>query len=110
MTKALDTTRMVLRAFRAADVGDVCDYAVRAEFWRYLALPPQTLETVTAFVAERVAAPSPDGQGDWQFAAESKADGRVIGPFRVGTRSARHRRGDIGYALSPRPLGTRPGD
>ena len=96
----LETKRLVLRPLRVSDTDDIAGYAPREEFWRYLPLPPLTWDSSAEFVA-RKAAQQPDENGDWSFAAEHRAAGRVIGAFRIGKIDQEARAADLGFGVDP---------
>jgi ribosomal-protein-alanine N-acetyltransferase len=101
----LATERLTLRPLRSDDVEAIADYSTRPEFIRFLPLPPQTRESAAVFVAQIVAGGQPDEKGDWLFAIELSATGRLIGTIRIGIREPEHRQGDVGYALHPHHWG-----
>ena len=94
----LETDRLILRPHRAEDLSDIQRYAVRPAFYRYLAIPAQTPETVAAFLEGQLAAQGSD-DGNHSFVLEHKDLRCVIGSVRLGVRDAVHRHGDLGYAL-----------
>ncbi len=95
----IETERLLLRPFRAADLNHIQRYASRPEFYRYLLIPEQTPDTVRAFLKGVLDCQEMDASGRRVFAMELKACETVVGSLRIETREAVHRNGDLGFAL-----------
>ena len=78
-------------------------YGSQENFWRYLALDPQTAESNTAFLHERLA--DHWGEGEFHCAIEHRALGHLIGTTRVSVLSNANRCGSLGYALNQKFTG-----
>lgn len=94
----LETDRLILRPFKAADLPDLQRYAVRPEFYRYLPIPAQTPETVAAFLEDRLVAQK-QNDGDYCLVLELKDRQIAIGSIRLGVPDTNHRSSDLGFAL-----------
>jgi RimJ/RimL family protein N-acetyltransferase len=95
----LETARLRLRPYRAADLDDLQRYATRPAFYRFLPIPAQTPATVRAFLAAQLAWQAEANVGSYSFAIELKATGAAIGGVRIDLRIPAHDAGDFGYAL-----------
>jgi RimJ/RimL family protein N-acetyltransferase len=94
----METDRLILRPYRAADLADIQRYAVRPAFYRYLPIPAQTPETVAAFLDDRLADQKQECS-DHCLAIELKARRIVIGGIRLGLPDTANRQADLGFAL-----------
>jgi RimJ/RimL family protein N-acetyltransferase len=99
---AIETERLLLRPFRAADLDDL--HAIRSlpEVVRYLYGEVRSRQEVEDILAERAGLTSLVEDGDrLVLAVERRSDGRVIGDVALWLRSAEHRQGEIGFVFHP---------
>jgi len=92
------TPRLRLRPFRPEDLPFVQRYALREYFWEFLPLEPQTPESVHSFLERRLE--DVWGDGSYCCAVELIEAAHLIGTVRVGVTDAKHRGGDVGFALN----------
>ena len=98
----IETERLLLRPFRAADLDDL--HAIRSlpAVVRYLYGDVRSRSEVEELLAERVTLTSLREDDDsLVLAVERRDDGRVIGDVSLWLRSAEHRQGEIGFAFHP---------
>jgi len=98
----IGTERLILRAFRPADLDDL--HAIRSlpVVVRYLYGDVRSRAEVQEMLDERVQLTSLREEGDaLVLAAERRADGRLIGDVTLWLRSVLHRQGEIGFVFHP---------
>jgi RimJ/RimL family protein N-acetyltransferase len=98
-TMELETSRLLLRPFEAGDLPHIQRYAVRPAFYRYLAIPVQTPETVAAFVAQQIEAQQREDGGNYIFVLEPKELKVAVGTVRLGVQSPVNGDADLGFSL-----------
>jgi ribosomal-protein-alanine N-acetyltransferase len=94
------TKRLLLREFREGDWKDIQRYAPDPKVVEFLPWGPNTLEQTREFVTKTVAEQRAVPRDTFNLAIVLRKSGRVIGGVRIGIRSVKHRRGDIGYVLA----------
>jgi ribosomal-protein-alanine N-acetyltransferase len=105
----LHTPRLVLRALRMDDLDDLYEYASDPELARYTPWDHyRSLEEAHADLVAYVAQYESEtmgvrGMGNWGI--EHRADGKLIGICNFTYWRTRHRRAEIGYAISRRYWG-----
>lgn len=92
------TSRLRLRPFRPEDLPFIQRYALREYFWKFLPLEPQTPESVKSFLERRL--DDVWGHGSYCCAVELIEASHLIGTVRVAVTDAKHRSGDVGFALN----------
>jgi ribosomal-protein-alanine N-acetyltransferase len=96
----IETERLLLREFRAADEADIHEYASDAEVSRLMDWGPNTSEVTKAVVERWI-----EQQKQWprrsvELAIEVKGEKKVIGGIRLEVKDERNRTADFGYALN----------
>jgi RimJ/RimL family protein N-acetyltransferase len=94
------TKRLLLREFREGDWKDIQRYAPDPKVVEFLPWGPNTLEQTREFMTKTVAEQRAVPRDTFNLAIVLRKSGRVIGGVRIGIRSVKHRRGDIGYVLA----------
>jgi RimJ/RimL family protein N-acetyltransferase len=100
----LTTARLILRPYRADDLGAVYDIQSRPEVTRYLLFDVRTLDQVRVALEERILAGRPSHEGERLILAlavvlpETEA---VIGDVALFRVSREHRAGELGYMFHP---------
>jgi len=95
----LETSRLRLRPFETGDLPHIQRYAVRPAFYRYLAIPAQTPETVAAFVGTQIEAQRRHDGGNYTFVLEPKELKIAVGTVRLGVQNPANGDADLGFAL-----------
>jgi ribosomal-protein-alanine N-acetyltransferase len=95
----LETPRLVLRPFTAADASGLHEAFGNAEAMRYWNVAPAQDLATTAKNIEWLAKYSPYAHASW--AVTQRGDGRFLGMVNYHHREARDRRLEIGYILVP---------
>jgi RimJ/RimL family protein N-acetyltransferase len=98
----IETERLLLRTFRAADLDDL--HAIRSlpAVVRYLYGDVRSRSEVEDLLTERVTQTSLREDDDsLVLAVERRDNGRVIGDVSLWLRNAEHRQGEIGFAFHP---------
>jgi RimJ/RimL family protein N-acetyltransferase len=95
----LETPRLRLRPYEADDLAHIQRYAVRPAFYRYLAIPVQTPETVAAFVATQIEAQQRQDSGNYTFVLEPKELKVAAGSVRLDVQDDANGDADLGFAL-----------
>jgi [ribosomal protein S5]-alanine N-acetyltransferase len=95
----IETSRLLLRGFRAADEIDVHEYASDPEVVRLMIWGPNSREMTRAFLARAL-----EEQKEWPrnsvgLAIELKDEHRVIGSIGLRIKDEANRGADIGYVL-----------
>lgn len=99
--ESLQTARLRLRRFAAADLPAFVAYRNHPDVARYQSWDGFTSEQAISFLEEQQAL-EPGSPGRWfQFAIELKQDGRLIGDCALHVNSADQRLGEIGFTLAP---------
>jgi RimJ/RimL family protein N-acetyltransferase len=99
---AIETERLLLRAFRESDLDDLHAMRSLPEVVRYLYGEVRSREQCEEMLAERLTQTSVAAEGDGlSLAVERRDDGRVIGDMSLWLRSAEHRQGEIGFVFHP---------
>jgi len=96
----IETERLLLREFRAADEPDIHEYASDPEVSRLMDWGPNTPEVTKAVVERWI-----EQQRQWprrsvELAIEVQAEKKAIGGIRLEVKDERNRTGDFGYALN----------
>ena len=102
----METDRLTLRPFTAADFEAV--YAMRsdAEVARYLYEEPLSPEDAQGVLTRRMGKTSWTREGDWLTAAVvERASGITVGDVALGWLSERDRSAEIGFIFDPRRQG-----
>jgi RimJ/RimL family protein N-acetyltransferase len=94
------TRRLLLREFREGDWKDVQRYAQDPKVVEFLPWGPNTPEQTREFIAKAIEEQRTVPRNSFSLAIALRGSGRVIGGIRLGLRSVKHRRGDIGYVLA----------
>jgi RimJ/RimL family protein N-acetyltransferase len=95
----IETERLLLRDFVAADLEAVHGWRSDPEVTRNMFYGPDTLPQSRSYLAELLEYQEMEQRPGWELAIERKADGRVIGACDV-TLSKMGTLGDVGYALA----------
>lgn len=101
----LETERLILREFEEADWEAVLAYQRDPLYLRYNAWEGRTPEDVQAFVGMFLAQQRVHPRLKFQWAAVTKADGRLIGNCGIRREKATEREAEIGYEFSPAEWG-----
>lgn len=96
----LQTRRLVLREFLAADERDIHEYASDLEVVRYVPWGPNTPEDTRRVLNERLKEQKQWPRDDVTLAIELKGERKVIGSIRLGIRDPSNRTADFGYVLN----------
>ena len=102
----VETSRLTLRPFIAADFEAI--YAMRsdAEVVRYLYEEPMSPEEARELLARRIAATAWASEGDWLGAAVvERASGLTVGDVGLYWVSERDRTAEVGFTFDPRYQG-----
>jgi RimJ/RimL family protein N-acetyltransferase len=97
----LRTERLFLRPFRADDHADLHAIAGDPEVVRWMDWGPNTPEETAVFLGYALAFETDDPRRSWRFAVVRRADERLIGSAELHIESPEHRRGTMGYLISP---------
>jgi RimJ/RimL family protein N-acetyltransferase len=96
------TPRLILRPFRLDDVGAVYGYQSRPEVARFLYWDVRSRDEVADVVAQRVATPTLEREGDTLvLAVVAKETGTLIGEVNLAWWSREHRSGEVGFVFNP---------
>ncbi|MEV1010291.1 GNAT family N-acetyltransferase [Streptomyces sp. NPDC049881] len=102
----VDTERLVLRPFTAADVGDRYAYQSLPEVARYLYRAPLTRESCAESIAARSGGTAWETDGDALLLAVCRAgEPGVVGEVVLTLRSAHAAQAEIGWIFDPRYAG-----
>ncbi len=102
LTYPIETERLLLRPYGAADLDDLFAMHSREDVVRYLYWDVRDREQVTAMLERRMTMTSLDKEGDALIlAAELKETRRVIGDVLLKWTSEEHRQGEIGFIFHP---------
>lgn len=96
------TPRLILRPFRLDDVDAVYAYQSRPEVVRYLYWDVRSRDEVAEVVAQRVANPTLEREGDTLvLAVVLEETGTLIGDVNLTWLSREHRSGEFGFVFHP---------
>ena len=95
----LETDRLLLRPYSTADLTRLQRYAVRLEFYQYLPIPEQTLDTVAVFLEGRLEEQRKGESNRFAFAIELKELKMIVGGVRIEIQDTANQHGDLGFAL-----------
>lgn len=97
----LETERLVLRDYQAADWRAVHGYARGEEFYRFLPIEPPTAESTRAFIEGVLGQQRRRPRLTYSLLAELQAERRPIGDVSLRLGGGPSRTADIGYAFDP---------
>jgi RimJ/RimL family protein N-acetyltransferase len=98
MNRMIRTERLLLRPLHQDDLPHLQQYMTRPEFYCYLPMAEQTLDSVAEFLEQRLA--EANGIDKWHWAVEPNAAGHLIGMVRLSITSKEHRIADIEYGIN----------
>ncbi|MFI7544192.1 GNAT family N-acetyltransferase [Actinoplanes sp. NPDC049599] len=101
----LTTARLFLRPFRAGDHGELHAIAGDPAVVRWMDWGPNTPEVTAVFLAYALESECEEPRRTWRFAVVRRSDGRLIGSAELHIESPEHRRGTMGYLISPAAQG-----
>jgi len=101
----LTTARLLLRPFRAGDHADLHVIAGDPEVVRWMDWGPNTPEETGVFLGYALASETETPRRTWKFAVVRAADEALIGSAELHIESPEHRRGTMGYLISPSAQG-----
>jgi RimJ/RimL family protein N-acetyltransferase len=98
----IDTSRLRLRKFEAADLDDVCEYALLPDAQRYLASPCRDRADLKRALQQMAGQHTLHRPGDsiW-LAAERQSDGRLVGQVALIWTDATAGQGELRLAFNP---------
>ena len=96
----IETERLLLRPYRAADIDVLHDIQSRPQVVRYLDWEPRTRERVEQVIRESTAQIEAEGQS-LQLAIQPRGSDSMVGDVILMYVSEAHRQGEIGYVLHP---------
>jgi RimJ/RimL family protein N-acetyltransferase len=100
------TARLTLRRFREDDEGSVLALFSDPEVVRYLYSEPLQPDGLPEALERRLRPTTLASEGDvLELAADLSSTGEFVGQLTFFYRSQEHRRGEIGYVISPRFAG-----
>jgi RimJ/RimL family protein N-acetyltransferase len=98
----LETARLALRPFRPEDAEEVLALYGNPDVVRYLYGEPLDRQGLPEALERRLRPPMLSSAGDvLELAAELRTTGEFVGAMTFFHRSDEHRRGEIGYTISP---------
>ncbi len=98
----IETERLLLRPFTAADLDAYHSIQSRSDVARYLYWAPRTRQQVRDVLQQRAGAHALASEGDTlDLAVMPKGESRLIGSVMLRWLSAEHRQGEIGFILHP---------
>jgi RimJ/RimL family protein N-acetyltransferase len=98
----IETARLRLRPYRAADFDALYDIQSRPDVTRFIYWPARDRAAVRASLEAKLAATRLRAPGDnLTYAVELRATGALIGDVILIWRSAEHRQGEIGFLFHP---------
>ncbi len=102
ITFPIQTSRLTIRPFEAADLDDVYAYHSRPEVSQYLYWEPRERSEVAAVLEKRIASQTFKQEGDnLVLAVELKETNKVIGDLYLMWRSQAHQQAEIGFIFNP---------
>ena len=84
--KTIETMRLTLRKFKESDFNDVHAYAQHADNMIYMPWGPNDESQTRAFIARAIRASEAEPRLNWQYAAEDRITGVVIGGCDINIR------------------------
>ena len=98
----LETARLILRPFRPEDAEEVLALYGNPDVVRYLYGEPLDRQGLPEAIERRLRPPRLSSAGDvLELAAQLRTTGEFVGAMTFFHRSDEHRRGEIGYTISP---------
>jgi RimJ/RimL family protein N-acetyltransferase len=98
----IETGRLLLRPFEAADLDALFEIYSREDVVRFLYEGPRSRDEARALLERRMRMRTIDGDGDAaSFAIALPPDGVLVGDCMVCLVSASHRQGEVGFVLHP---------
>jgi RimJ/RimL family protein N-acetyltransferase len=98
----METRRLMLRPFEAADFDGLFAIHSRPDVARYLYWEPRTEEEVRAVLEKKINGRVMRSEGDsFSFAVILKATGQAVGDVSLLWVNAQHGTGEIGFAFHP---------
>ncbi|GAB3590858.1 GNAT family protein [Angustibacter peucedani] len=95
------TERLRLRLFEPRDLEDQLRIQSDPDLVRYVPYEPRTREQVAAGLAERLASPPMDADGQvLRIAVERLDDGAFVGELTMMLHSVEHQQGELGFILA----------
>ena len=100
LVSVVETDRLLLRPFTAADFPALYAYQSRADVTRFLLWGARTDDQVREALDKKIAATTIVSEGGFlALAAELKETGAVIGDFTLDLFSLEHATGELGYII-----------
>lgn len=96
----IETDRLLLREFRAADEADMHEYASDPEVVRLMVWGPNTPEVTRAYLAGILKEQEQWPRPSVGLAIELKSERRAIGSIELRVKDEKNRTADIGYVLT----------
>ncbi|GLW09982.1 N-acetyltransferase [Microtetraspora sp. NBRC 13810] len=98
----LQTDRLVLRAFTAADLGPLHAYHSLPEVTRYLYVDVTDLDQTRKSLEQKIASTALLDEGQsLRLAVELRESGELVGDVVLFWHSREHRQGEIGFVFDP---------
>src|SRR5579872_6935553 len=104
-TLPIETPRLILRAFSAADAADYHAYQSSPEVARYLYREPRTLEESREFVTRAAELPFEHEGDTLTLAVQAREASGVLGNVVLKWASESAKQGEIGYVFNPSARG-----
>lgn len=101
----IDTPRLILRDFCAADWEDVHSYAQDPEVVKYMNWGPNSESDTQEFIALAMAQSQEQPRRSYHLAVVSRATGKVIGGATLRMLDAEPDSGELGYTFHPQAWG-----
>src|ERR1700681_2264340 len=101
----IETERLFLREFRAADENDIHEYASDPAVVRLMVWGPNTPEATRAYLVGVLKEQEHWPRRSVGLAVELKSEGRAIGSISLRIKDEQNRAADIGYVLTRRYWG-----
>jgi len=102
VARSIETVRLLLRPFEAADLDALFALYRRPDVVRFLYEEPHSREDARALLQHKMSRRAIRADGDAvAFGIELRSSGGVVGDCMVRLLSAEHRQGEIGFALHP---------
>ena len=98
----IQTARLIIRPFEAADVDEVFEYHSRPDVVQYLYWQPRNRSEVEKVLEQRIATKTLNKEGASLVLAVALIEtGKVIGDLYLMWRSEEHQQGEIGFVFNP---------
>ena len=98
----IETERLTLRPFEAADFDALYAMQSDPEVARYLYLEPRTLEETQVQLGRKIAGAAWNAEDDWlSCAAVDRASGQVVADIALHWVSAEHKTAELGFISAP---------